>query len=503
MPHARVAVIDIGSNSGRVVVFAVDRVGHLRIVSTTRAALRLVGDVDREHALSPAAVERALDALADFRAMAIGAGARRIVAVATAAVRDARNGRLLIRRVRREVGLTVRVIDGREEARFGFLGALHGLDVGSGLLFDLGGGSLQITRFTDRKPGRSWSLPLGALRTSATFLSGDPPRASELKRLASHVRRLLSEADIPSLNAHGRLVGTGGTLRNLAKIDLRSRPYPVTHLHGYLLDVERVGEIAGLLAATRLKKRDQIPGLSDERADSIVGGAWVIAGLARAVGAGEILVSGQGVREGLAYSLLGDAVPAPRSVREAAIASLAARFADFDPALADRRRRVGRALLDALVPKARPDIREALDDAARLLDIGRAVDFFDRHEHVADIVMATELDGFSHREMALLAAVLRRAGEPRWDPRELDPLVAESDRATIERASVLLLLADDIVERCQRNRPIGLRCRIQKSQVVVSVPTLAGWRPRGLATRFDQAFGRRLIVRAGAARNYR
>lgn len=500
-PHPpRVAVIDIGSNSGRVVVFGLDPAGHLRILASTRAALRLVGEVEQRRSLSPAAMDRTLEALQDFRAMALGAGADRTVAVATAAVRDADNGRVLISRIRRELGLQVEVIGGREEARCGFLGALHGLEVSQGLFFDLGGGSLQITRFRGRRPGRTWSLPLGALRLSAAFLQTDPPRPPDLRRLRAHLRRLLREAGLPRLARGQSLVGTGGTLRNLAKIDLRSRPYPVSRLHGYLLSAERVREIGSLLAGTRLRKREAIAGLSEDRADSIVGGSLVVVELLEAVGAEEILVSGQGVREGLAYSLLGDGVPAPHRVREAALLSLAGRFRDWRPDTAERRRRLALALLAAIEPASKPEIREALDDAARLLDIGRAVDFFDRHQHVADMVMATELNGFSHREIALLAALLRRAGDPRSEPRDLAPLVTGADRDRIERAAVLLLLADDIEERCPKGKPVAVRCRVGQRRVIVDVPSLAGWRPRGVGPRFQRAFGKALLVRPGSRR---
>ena len=493
-------MIDIGSNSGRVVVFGLDPAGHLRILASTRAALRLVRDLDQRSRLSPGAMERTLEALQDFQAMALGAGAERTLAVATAAVRDAENGRELIERIRRLLGLKVVVIGGREEARAGLQGALHGLEVEDGLLFDLGGGSLQVTRFRKRRPGRAVSLALGALRLSGAFLQGDPPRPPDLRRLRAHVRRLLRDAGVPRLGRGESLVGTGGTVRNLAKVDLRSRPYPVSRLHGYRLSAERVREIARLLATTRLRKRAAIPGLSDDRADSIVAGALVVEGLLESVGAEEILVSGQGVREGLAYGLLKDGVPAPHRVREAALLSLASRFRDWRPDRAERRRRLASTLMRALEPLAKPEIREALDDAARLLDVGRAVDFFDRHRHLADMVMATELNGFSHREIALLAALLRRAGDPRSEPRDLAPLIRSADRDRIERAAVLLLLADDIEERCPRGRPITLRCRVGKRQVTVTVPSLAGWRPRGVGPRFQRAFGKVLVVVPGGTR---
>ncbi len=169
-----VAVIDIGSNSGRVVVYRRDEAGMLRILSTTRAPLRLVSDVDTTRVLGPEAVERAVGALRDFDAMARGAGARTVLAVATAAVRDAANGPELIERVRRETGICIEVIDGAREALLGLRGGISGLPVDSGVFFDVGGGSMQVTRFRGRRMTEAWSFPLGSLRLSGAFLASDP-----------------------------------------------------------------------------------------------------------------------------------------------------------------------------------------------------------------------------------------------------------------------------------------------------------------------------------------
>jgi exopolyphosphatase/guanosine-5'-triphosphate,3'-diphosphate pyrophosphatase len=494
-----VAVIDIGSNSGRVVVYQRDAAGQLRILATTRAALRLVRDVDGERRLGDEAIERTLEALRDFRAIARGAGARRFAAVATAALRDAANGEQLIRRVRRELGIPLRVIDGAWEARLGFVGAVHGLPVEDGMLFDLGGGSMQVTRFHGRRLVREWSLPLGALRLSHRFLRSDPPRRDELRQLREHVRRKLARAGIPPLLRGEELVGTGGTVRNLAKLDRRGRPYPIARLHGYVLEREAVARAVTALARRRLTQREKVAGLSDERADSIVGGGLAIEELMGCLHAPRVRVSGQGVREGLAYSLLHAQLPPAEEVRARSIASLAARFDTWDPRKAGRRRAVAAALATALDPREPEEILEALDHAANLIDIGRALDFFDRHAHVAELVVATDLDGFSHRQIALIAAVTRAARDD-VGGREWSPLLDRVDRERVRRAGVLLALADDIEERCPRGGAVKVGCRVGRRNVTVRVPRLLAWRPRTLAPRFERVFGRRLVVEAGAGR---
>ncbi len=499
--HQPVAVIDIGSNSGRLAVYRLDAHGHLRILASARAALRLVIEVDDTHNLSDEAIARAMEALRDFRAMALGAGAVRIAAVATAALRDAANSGQLIEQIRRELGIHLEVIDGDREAHYGFLGAVRDLPVEHGFLFDLGGGSMQVSQFRHRRFVRDWSLPLGSLRLSHTFLQADPPARGEIRRLKRYVSDLIEEAGIPSLKSGDRLVGTGGTVRNLAKMDSRARDYPISRVHGYVLDRKRVREITSLLAAHRLKKRNALPGLSDERGDSIVGGALAIETLMERVDAHAIHVSGQGVREGLAYSLLSEGVPPTRAVREASIASLTSQFASWDADSATRRASVAISLLKALEPRATSQIQEALAHAARVLDIGRSIDFFNRHEHVADIVVAADLNGFSHREIALFAAIVRGARAGGSPTKPYDPLLKREDRLPIERAATLLALADDIEERCPPGASVALRCQARGKEVVVSVPALAGWRPRDIGSQFERTFGRTLVVKPGGAKS--
>jgi exopolyphosphatase / guanosine-5'-triphosphate,3'-diphosphate pyrophosphatase len=494
-----VAVIDIGSNSGRVVVYRVDPEGGFRIQATTRASLRLVREVEKGHALSDEAIERTVEALRDFRALSVGAGAEKSLAVATAALRDAGNAQALLDRLRTELGLEVAIISGEEEARYGFVGAVMGLPVDHGVLFDLGGGSMQLTRFRERRLVKSWSLPLGSLRLSDGFLASDPPKAAEIRRLQDHVRAALEQTGIPRLTPGESLVGTGGTVRNLAKVDRKNREYPIVRIHGYVIPGPRLKALVGLLASRRAKERRSVPGLNEDRGDSIVGGGLAIQTLVESLDARELQVSGQGVREGVALSASSEALPAPAAVREASLRSLCARFRTFDEAAAARRVAVVEALLRCLEPASSEEMRSAVGGAARILDIGRSVDFFDRHEHAADMVLETELWGFSHRGLALLSAILREAGDEGASIGPYAPLLTSEDAAPVARAATLIALADDIEERCPRGAAVTLECESSRQEVKVTVPALAGWRPRALGDRFTRAFGRKLTVVAGGS----
>ena len=487
------AIIDVGSNSARVAVFERDIAGHLRTLASSRASLRLVHDVDARGELTDATMVRTMEALRDFKALATGAGAGRIVAVATAAMRDAANGELFAERMRSELGFHIEIINGAAEARYGFNGAVRGLSVTSGLLFDVGGGSMEVTRYERRRRQADVTLPLGALRASERFLESDPPTRAQVRRLRHHVRHQLAKNGVERLARGDTLVGTGGTLRNLAKIDRQAQRYPIGSLHGYELPCDRLTEIIERLATVKEKRRDTLPGLSAERADSIVGGAVVIQTLAEFVRAPHILVSGQGLREGLALGLLDIPVGSPAIVREASLSSLVARFDGWTPESAARREKLAATLYRAIERRGLPIVGAAVAQAARVLDIGRSLGVVNRHAHVADMLLTTELNGFSHRELALLSAIVRRAGDRHADIISL-ALDGSVSPKLVERAAIILALADQIEARCPRGQPIAVRSDIGRV-VTLSIPLLPSWLVKDLDKRFERAFARALVIR--------
>jgi exopolyphosphatase/guanosine-5'-triphosphate,3'-diphosphate pyrophosphatase len=245
------------------------------------------------------------------------------------------------------------------------------------------------------------------------------------------------------------------------------------------------------------RRRTDVLGLSKDRSDSIVAGAVVIGRLLDYVDADDILVSGQGLREGLAYAALGEMDAEPESVRATSIEALLARFRGVDADHGVRRAKLAVTLFTRLVGREGERGRlfgQALDYAARVLDIGRAVDFFDRHEHAARIVLASELDGFSQVEVARIAAVLHAADEEGIDLDEYAPLVDGADRAIVERAAVILLLADDLLERAPRGTMPRLTVTVRGNKVVVHPTRVSAWRNRGLGDRFLRTFKKELFV---------
>jgi exopolyphosphatase/guanosine-5'-triphosphate,3'-diphosphate pyrophosphatase len=474
--------------------------GQLELLADARSSLQLSRHLDSKGRLENGAMALTIDAVRDFQAVAAAAGARRTLAVATAAVRDAANREQIVERIEAATGLTIRVLDGDDEARFAFLGAIHGLPVDSGMLMDVGGGSLELAHFVDRRPLRWWTLPLGALLATDRFLRSDPPRPSEIAELRDYVVRSLHNAGVPELNDGFGMVGTGGTVRNLAKVHLRSVTHPIARIDGYVMQRRDVREVANRLLSRPLARRRAMAGLSADRADSITGGAVVVMTALETVGARALVVSGHGLREGVALAELGLPLPDTGEIRRSSVAFLAAHFSSWDSQRAQRRLGLVRAILTAADPAAAAETVEIAEHVAVLADIGRSVNYYDRWVHAATVVAAADLRGFSHREIALIASALARVGKgggstlPRYAR-----LLTPEDVRTVDRLAVVLELADELELRLPRDEIPVIRGEDRRERMSIATSLDFPWAPADLVRRFRARFGRPLTFRVAEA----
>lgn len=459
---------------------------HLDVVADARVALRLMRDVDGSGRLGRAALQRTVETLRAFTTIARRNGVRTVTVVATAAIRDATNRDSFVAEAQRRTSLPITILSGEDEARLALVGAVSALPVDAGAVVDLGGGSTELAAFARRRFRGGITLPLGALRLGDLFLGHDPPRPDEVAALRDHVRATLGAVDITDLTAAESIVGTGGTIRALAKAARGRVPMAINRLHGYQLRRRDVTVLVERLLRLTTARRTSVAGISSTRAESVLGGALVVEVLMELAGAESILVSGYGVRQGVILDQMGLAVSRPRQVRDASVSAVLARIRGGS-AGSQRRRLLVAALAVTLAPKLSDELLDMTGQAARLVDAGARLDHYGRWSESANLVTTADLDGFTHGELATIAAVLLCAGESALPT----PLRRESrvSRASLRAAGTLLALADDIDRRLPPARAavVGKLGRDGRLDIAGMPPMLL---PSALAERCRAAFHR-------------
>jgi exopolyphosphatase/guanosine-5'-triphosphate,3'-diphosphate pyrophosphatase len=292
-----VAVVDLGSTAVRLLLARIVPGAGYRVLVEERVPTRLGGGAPGR--LPRRAIDETLRAVHRFFARhSSKSQGPRVVAVATSAVRDAANRERLLGPLRRLEGIEVRVLSARDEARLGVDAALNRLRFKNGIVADLGGSSVQISRVRRRKVVSTASLPLGAVRTTRRFLRHDPPRPHELRAIRREIRSQLQDAVPPA--ARGEvMVALGGIVRTLASMHLRAHPGERKHRNGLALWQSDVTAIRERIEGLARRKQRKIRGLKAERADIILAGAILIEEVMVFGGYLTLAVCSSGVRDGV------------------------------------------------------------------------------------------------------------------------------------------------------------------------------------------------------------
>jgi exopolyphosphatase / guanosine-5'-triphosphate,3'-diphosphate pyrophosphatase len=308
MEPLRIAVVDLGTNSTRLLVADVAD-GAVTDLEKRSEVRRLGEGVDESGRLSDAAIARVYETLEGYREAIDDLDAKTIVGVATSAVRDAENGDEFRQRLEERFGIPTRIISGDEEARLTFLGATSARDRPDAetLVIDIGGGSTELVVGEPRsEPRFHVSATLGAVRHTERHLRSDPPTRDELEALRRDVRRTI-EAEVPAAvrESVGAGIAVAGTATSLAAIDLQLDPYDPDRVHGHELTLAAGERMLAELAALTLEERRQVTGLDPERAPTIVAGATILMEAMRAFGLDPIEVSEADLLHGAALTAAG------------------------------------------------------------------------------------------------------------------------------------------------------------------------------------------------------
>ncbi|MCL4324346.1 MAG: Ppx/GppA family phosphatase [Candidatus Thermoplasmatota archaeon] len=467
------AVIDLGSNSARLVIYRSAPVGPPWSIHENKEYPRLVNELGDDGYLTRKARHSGGAAMLEFQRLLKLYGVTEVHAVATSAVREARNGPEFAEEIQRRCGFPLRILTSDEEARYAYLGVASALPLEKDLIMDLGGGSLQAMAVRNGRLQETLSLPLGVVRLHRKFLKHDPPKPKELEALEDHVDKGLRSLGRLKAGRGERIIGVGGTTRSLARALQAVREYPIARVHGYTLRTRDLERLYSVLSESSTEVRREMPGISSTRADIIVAGLAVVLGVLHRRDADSLTVSGCGIREGIAQEVLDRTLPATTSdmAQGSALATLWA--LGMDAGHARRVREIALNCFDTTVRfhHLEEEERLALEVAALLHDVGITLSYPDHATHSAYFLRNRPLYGLTHRGflLASLAAGMHEGDYLSDNVAKRHPLIASRDDLEVARIlGGMLALAESIGDSHPRPR---LSLREARLRVEVSPGT--------------------------------
>jgi exopolyphosphatase / guanosine-5'-triphosphate,3'-diphosphate pyrophosphatase len=512
----RLAVLDVGSNTVHLVVVDGQADGTFTVVARERETLRLAEAAFPSMSLPAEAVGRLVATVGRMRAVADDLRAGAMSGFATSAIREARNGLDVLDRVRESTGVTITVLPGVEEARLTYLAARRWTAFSARrlLVVDIGGGSLEVAGGEGERPELAESLPLGATRLTRRFVRSDPVRPEELVDLRVHALALLGPlADRIREGPWEVTCATSKTFRNLGAV-ARALPGAPTPAHEFgfagidgqtapILTREALNVVAGYLAGTTTRDRRSLAGLDGLRAGNVVAGSQVAALLMQAFGLRELVLAPWALREGVILDRLSELGPTLQGPpggpdpRRRSVLDFARRHA-WDEAHCRQVAGLALSLFDqttALHGLGR-DERDLLEAAALLHDVGYAVAQSSRHKHSLYLIRNAGLDGWTPRELLMMANVARYHRKAPPSERHGDYMALEdADRVVVRRLAALLRVAEgldaDHFQVVEEVKVVDEGALLRLDLRARDTPDL--WAAGQNADLFESEFGRRLV----------
>lgn len=446
----RIAIVDLGSNSARLIIMQIFKNGAYNLIYHQKETVRLSEGIHENNTLHPEAMKRAIATLQTFAKMCQLYHTDKILAVGTAAIRNTKNGADFAKQIQSETGIALKPISGEAEAKLGYIGAMNTLDANDAVLFDLGGGSTELTLIRNRKAEKVISLPFGAVNLTERFCLQNKVTAEQLSQVNDFIQQEL--AKVPWLhNLSVPLIGVGGTARAIAKMDQKRKNYPFPKVHNYRMGSMAFYALCKDTVSLSYAQRRKISGLSNERADIIVAGLQIVGNLFETVNSEQLIVSGCGVREGLfmqyylAHHGQGEVVENPllHSAQNTLL------FHNGSLSHANQVTKLAESLFDQFqgTMELEPRHKTLLKTAALLHDIGISVNYYDHYRHSTYLVENARLFGLSHREQMMTAIIAgwHHGASVKFEHNRLyNEFLDEASWHTARKLALLLAMAESL-----------------------------------------------------------
>ncbi len=469
----KIGIIDLGSNSARLVIVELFGDGHFMVVDELKESVRLGQDMERDGFLKPQRVAETIRTLKMFKKLSDANKVDRIIAVATAAVRRAKNQRSFLDEIQATCGIKVKVLSEEEEATLVYRGVINSMDIPKGLILEIGGGSTKIVYYNRRNMLNFVTLPFGAVTLTDLFKDDGLTPEEQTAKVEEFFTEQLSGIDwLQTVDPDTQMIGVGGSFRNIFRISKMVRKYPLDTVHNYNIPVEDFDSIYDMIKVLDLDRKKKIKGISSARADILPAALAVVKAFTRYMKFESFTVGGMGLREGIMFN---QAMPVTleKPISDILGYSLNAlvRYYECDEAHVEHVVSLSVQLFKQLrvLHKFPRQYLKILKVAATLHDCGNRIKFYNHPKHSCYMILNSTLYGITHREIVLAAFVAgchKKEDIALADWVKYKDIVLEEDLEAVKKLGVMLRIAESL-DRGGAGTVKGINCDVLGDSVIM------------------------------------
>ena len=452
----KMAIIDLGSNSVRMNIMRINELGGYSVFDSAKEMVRLSEGLAQDGMLKIVPIERTIKALGYFKRLIEVTEVEEIYAVATAAVRLAKNGDEFIERVRKEVGFDLKILTGKEEAYYDYLGVVNSIDVKDCAIIDIGGASTEIVWVRDRSIEESISLPFGSVILTEMF-SGIESKRERIQKAFQYVKGEMSKVKWIHKLKGLRVIGLGGTIRAIGKIDRGFNNYPIKNMHNYRMTHGEVERVFSLVFKKDDKDLEFVDGINSRRADVITMGMVPLKALLGFTGSKGISISGNGLRNGFFYEKYFKKAELPVVVENVLYHSCENTMKRFNvkPKHAYHVKFLALKLFDQFkgIHSFDQNDRKVLEIASLVHDIGMHIEYYEHNIHGMYLLIYGKINGLTNHEHFIVAFLVgnHRENSIKEKMKEYHSLFSNKDIKRILKLSIFLKMAEQMDRAVNNN----------------------------------------------------
>ncbi|MCH5351533.1 MAG: Ppx/GppA family phosphatase [Clostridiales bacterium] len=467
-----IAIIDLGSNSARLVLAHVINDSYFVVYDELKESVWLAQDMEREGYLKQARIAQAVKTLKMFRKLCDANNVDKVYAFATNAVRKAKNQRSFLEEINTVCGFKFTVLSEEQEAMQIYYGVINSLEIPKGVILDISGSSMQLIQYNRRVILNQTCLPIGTMNLSTLFNEDYAP-LQQSQKIETYMRDQFDQIPwLKELEPDYKFIGVGASFRNLSSIVRRLNKYPLEMVHNFHLSIDSFNKVYDTIKVLDAEKRSKIKGLSTQRADIFCAALASIKGFVDCTDFDEITISGAGIREGFMFN---HAVPTTleKPISDILGHSIYTRLYYYDLNVTHAEHVCNLAIqlykqLRVLHKLPRQYVR-VLRVAALLHEAGMRTNFYNRYKHSAQLILNSNLYGISHRDLVLASFVVR--GHNLDDITLADwnkyaGIVQEEDLVAVMRLAVILRIAESL-DRSMSGSVKTINCDVLGDSVIM------------------------------------